>query len=145
MKRWSIGWNDYWFTTSLILYEASIPIVFLEWIMNWVCYLIYFIPWIGERFHLYAHDPINQFIWRHTKTTWIPLPYKFVQDTFPKEYKEFEKNEWDDPEDMELLKRNQKRMMQIYSQFMRVYKCLGKHELFFDNKIEKEKNIGSKD
>jgi hypothetical protein len=143
MKRWNTGWNDYWYTASLILDETPILLVFLDWIMDWLCHLIYFIPWIGERFHIYVHDPIWQFIGKHTNSTWIPLPYKFVQDIFPKEYKESEKSEWDNPKDTDLIKENKARMMQIYNQFMITHKWLSKHELVFENKREKEKENAS--
>jgi len=143
MKRWNTGWNDYWFTASLILDEAPLLLVFLEWFMDWVCYLIGFIPWIGDHFHVWIHDPIFQFIWRHTKTTWIPLPYKLAEETFTREFKEFEKSEWEDPEDKELIYNNWIKMMELHYEFMQVYKKLQKHELISNNKEEKEKNNAS--
>lgn len=40
MRRWFIGFNNYWFTSSVFLEEIPMGLCFLEWLVAWVCYFI---------------------------------------------------------------------------------------------------------
>lgn len=37
MRRWYVGFNNYWFTASIFLEETPIGLVFLEWLSMRIC------------------------------------------------------------------------------------------------------------
>ena len=40
MRRWYIGFNNYWFTSSIFLEEIPVVLCFLEWLSGLICYFI---------------------------------------------------------------------------------------------------------
>lgn len=40
MKRWFIGYNDYWYTAGIHLEETPMILCFLEWVVDWVSVII---------------------------------------------------------------------------------------------------------
>lgn len=40
MRRWYVGFNDYWFTVSIYLEETPMGLCFLDWLVSWICYFI---------------------------------------------------------------------------------------------------------
>lgn len=40
IRRWYVGFNDYWFTSSIFLEEMPLGFYIIEWIVNNICWVI---------------------------------------------------------------------------------------------------------
>jgi len=40
MRRWYIGFNNYWFTASIFLEKVPVVLCFLEWLSERICYFM---------------------------------------------------------------------------------------------------------
>ena len=109
MKRWSIGTNNYYFTSSIYLDEAPWYIFFLEEAIQWICHYTPRIPlprfikiqregyeyslrdWYGttaDLFHVYICTPVFNWCWDKTKKNDIEFPYEMIKEMFPEKFNE---------------------------------------------------------
>jgi len=153
-KRWSIGFNNYWFTSSIFLEEVPMGLCFLEWLVSWICYFIPSIKlpkikfklrdkedwgftenkdgwtnlrgWYGDLhqlWHAFICIPVIDFVYKHTKTEIINLPFNFMQEKFSNEYIDNDYDENDDKDDVKANK-NRKVADQLDKEFKNVYNKL---------------------
>lgn len=57
------------------------------------------LDWFGDihqLFHAYVCIPVHNFVWKHTKSTHIELPYHFLKEKFPAEFERDLETEWDE-------------------------------------------------
>jgi len=55
--------------------------------------------WFGDTqqvFHCYVCTPVHNFVRKHTKSVYIEMPYNFLKEKFPAEFKKDLESEWDD-------------------------------------------------
>ena len=81
--------------------------------------------WFGDTqqiFHTYICTPTTNFVWKHTKRVSINLPYEFLNERFPKEFKDLE-SEWDE-EDQEFRTKTKQIADWVDGLFLDVYKKL---------------------
>lgn len=97
--------------------------------------------WFGgtqSMFHSYVCMPTSNFVWKHTKKTFIPLPYDFLKETFPNEFDPVKLEEYDyDDDDLELLRKTEKLGEWTDKQFRKVLKQLDWN--YIKNSINGEK------
>ena len=106
MRRWSIGTNDYYFTSSIYLQEAPWQIFAIERIMDFICHYFPRIPLpeikiirhsekytlrsyygtTGDLFHVYVHDPVFQWCCRKIKEESIHFPFEELKKLFPNDF-----------------------------------------------------------
>ena len=82
--------------------------------------------WFGDvqqLFHCYICTLVHNFVWEHTKSTRINLPYQFAEEKFPNEFKGNSESEWDE-DDIEFRSRTKSLADWSDKQFRAVYKTL---------------------
>jgi hypothetical protein len=107
MRKWSVGTNDYYFTSSIYLEEAPWYIFTLDIIIPWICDYFPRIPLPkiniirdGEKtnlkeyygtardlFHCFVCSKITNWCFKKTKTQIISFPYEKLMKIFPEEFK----------------------------------------------------------
>lgn len=144
MKRWSIGINDYYYTSGISLEEASWYIFFLEWLISWICYYFPRIPlpnfikikrdgeiyglkdYYGttrDLFHIFVCMPVSNWSWNKTKFEYIEFPYEEIMKKFPKKFKDDDIDE-DDIEEKIIRNKNYEYSKKIGKEFMNSYNKL---------------------
>jgi hypothetical protein len=135
MRRWTVGFNDYWYTASIWLEETPWYLVLAEWAVSWVCFALHYIPvpkkWredygsLGGLFHVYVCASVTQFVWDRTKTTTVRLPFFMLRKMFPKEAELIDEDFWEDDEQWEENKKSAKALDKVFED---AYSILEEHE-----------------
>ena len=108
MRRWFIGVNDIYYTSYVDLEEAPWYIFAIDNAIMVICDIIpgislprIKIKWDGEDtnlrewygdtqqvFHAFVCDPIFQWCQRRIKSEFVSLPFFFLKNMFPEEFKD---------------------------------------------------------
>lgn len=141
MRRWFIGFNDYWYTACIWLEETSWYLVSAEYVVEWFCHALHYIPipkkWredygnLGSLFHIYVCDPVTQFVWKKAERTRIQLPFFFLREMFPKEIEDDDEDFWEDDKKRE---NNEKLARDLDIMFKNAYNRIEEHEQLINNK-----------
>jgi len=75
---------------------------------------------IQQLFHLYVCTPVHHLVWKHTKSISIDLPYDFLKERFPDEFRNMDV-EYTDEEDIEFRMKTKKLADQAYNEFLSVF------------------------
>jgi len=70
MKRWFIGYNDYWYTAGIHLEEVPMVLCFLEWIVDWISVFIPPIKFPRIKFRLRDKEDWD---WTENEDGWTTL------------------------------------------------------------------------
>jgi len=166
MKRWSTGSNNYYFTCSIYLDEASWYVFALEDSIQWICHFFPRIPlpnfikikregeeytlrsWYGttgDLFHIYVCSPIFEWCWNNTKKQTIQFPYEMLMKIFPDEFENIMRERIDDvdndEDEIRVINKNYEYSRLVGKEFEVVYNKLKK---IFDvrrDEIDKEDTI----
>lgn len=153
MRRWFVGFNDYWFTANIYLEETPIGLCFLEWLVLWICYFIPAIKLPKIKFKLKNKE---EWEWIESKDGWTDLQdwygdlsqlwhsficmpisdltwrrteTKIIELPFSfaleKFPNDYTKNDYEDDEDGIKVKKNREAAEQLYKEFKEVYNKLG--------------------
>ena len=110
MKRWSIGINNFYYTSSIILDEAPWYVFALENFVQEICSWIPEITlpkikitregektnlrvWYGNTeslFHCFICEPITQWCFKKTKSNMFEFPYMLLKEKYPDIFKDLE-------------------------------------------------------
>jgi len=140
MLRWFIGHNNFWYFASIYLEETPWYLVAAE---NCVMYVCDFISRLNIRllskrlledygdwgglFHVFVCNNVIQFVWKHTKSKVVELPYFFLKDQFPESFKEEEDDFDDDPQ----RKINEMRARALDKEFKDAYNRVIEHSMYY--------------
>lgn len=130
MRKWYIGYNNYYFTSSIHLEEAPWYVFTLDLLIPLIC--DYFppipLPKIniirdGEKtnlreyygttrdlFHLFICSKITDWCWNKTKKQFISFPYEKLNKMFPEDFKDYSDFD-DDEKEKQIIEQNK-----IYSE-----------------------------
>ena len=148
MRRWNIGTNNIYFSSSIYLEEAPWYVFFIEYIMNCICDWFPPIPlpkikiiregeetnlqdWYGDlshAFHSCVHMPIFDWCYRNIESNHFVFPFEMLKEIYPKDFEnwdEYLKDE-EDQEEYDRLMRNKFYSDCIGKEFEKVYKKLEK-------------------
>lgn len=141
MRRWFVGFNDYWYTASIWLEETPWYLVAAEWAVSWVCFALHYIPapkkWredygsLGGLFHAHVCAPVTQFVWDRTEAITVSLPFFLLRRLFPKENEPADEDLWEEDEQRE---DNEKSARDLDKVFEDAYNELKKHECRIDKR-----------
>jgi hypothetical protein len=70
MRKWYVGFNNYWFTASIHLEEVPMGLCFLEWLVGWICSIVPPIKLPKIRFKL---KDKKKWEWIDSKDGWTDL------------------------------------------------------------------------
>jgi len=148
MRRWFIGFNDYWYTASVWLEEVPWYLIAAENVVMWLCHALHYIPipkrWredygsLGGLFHAHVCNSITQFVWRKTEHTTISLPFFFLKKMFPKELEDDGDDFWEGDKQRE---NNEKLAKDLDKAFKDAYNKVGEHENLINRGKEKEDEV----
>ena len=144
MKRWTIGTNNYYFTSSIVLEEAPWYIFMIGSSIQQICSwfprislpkikiirdneetnLEEYYGTISDVFHIYICEPIFSWSYDKIKSTYIEFPYLMLKEKFPDIFNEYKTEFYD--EDKDHLKENSEYSKKIGEEFKVVYDKLGK-------------------
>lgn len=149
MRRWSVGINNYYFTSHIYLDEAPWYVFAIEYIIQTICSYIPRIPlpkikiirdgeettlkeWYGstsDLFHIFICSPIYQWCFKKTEIKNFQFPYEVLKDSFPKDFKWTEDfytdtELFDDLDEKKELKENEEYSRMIGEVFNQAYKRL---------------------
>ena len=146
MRRWSVGINNYYFTSHIYLDEAPWYVFVVEYIIQTICSYIPRIPlpnikiirdgeettlkeWYGstsDLFHIFICSPICEWCFKKTEIKDFQFPYEVLKKSFPKSFKGIENfyTESDDIEERQELKENEEYSKMIGEVFNEAYKKL---------------------
>jgi hypothetical protein len=163
MRRWSVGINNYYFTSCIYLDEAPWYVFALENTIQQIC--SYFpsisLPkikitmdgeettlkeWYGstsDLFHIFICAPISEWCFKKTETKYFQFPYEFLKERFPEDFKGLEDywTESDNFDEKKELKENEEYSKKIGEVFNEAYKKLQtieerrRQKGFFSNEI----------
>lgn len=142
MRRWSVGGNNYWFTSKIFLDTAPWYIFAIEYIIQIICDYFPRIPfpkikikrdgeetdlrsWYGttqDLFHIHICTPISNWCFSKTKLETLSFPYNMLKELFPESF--IDESIWDSEEDMIEIEKNKKYSNKLEIEFKKVYKKL---------------------
>lgn len=124
MKRWSVGVNNYYYTSCIGLEEAPWYAFFIDWLTSWICYYFPRIPLpnfikikrdgeiyglkdyygtTADLFHVFICTLVSNWSWSKTKWYSIDFPYEELMKMFPEDFKD---DTYDDEDEDEKRERN---------------------------------------
>jgi len=154
MRRWCIGTNNYYFTSSIYLEEAPWYIFVIETGIQNICSWIPNIPLpkfkiirdgektdlkeyygsIHDLFHIFICDPLFQWSYKKIKIIPIELPYLFLRKIIPDEFDDTSEYS-EDEEEVRIVRENFEYSSSINDEFNEVYHKL---ENIFKTRFSKD-------
>jgi hypothetical protein len=143
MRRWGIGYNNYYFTSSIHLEEAPWYVFMLETTIQNICHYFPRIPLpkikiirdnektnlreyygtTGDLFHVYICEPIFGWCWNKIKENSFNFPYLTLKEQYPDSFED--EDLWDEDQ-LDEVKENEEYSKMIGDEFNIVYKKLSK-------------------
>jgi hypothetical protein len=145
MRRWSVGINNYYFTSSICLDEAPWYVFVIEHMIQVICTWFPWFPlpkikiirdgeettlkeWYGttrDLFHIFVCTPITDWCFKKTKMILISHPYEVLKKEFPKDFELVEKDaDFFNYDDIEYFHENKQYSETVGENFMEAYRKL---------------------